>query len=294
MMSEAGVGSEAVDTLRPRARPTVWPGRRPVPGIVAPGPPGEHAEQNVSHRDVLRGPPPEEFVMGTIFAKVAGLDVHHKFITVAVRRRLDTGKTFAEVRTFGAMTRDLRAMSDYLQALGVTHVALESTGVLWKPAWNILDGRFTLLLVNPRHVKQVPGRKSDVSDAEWIAQLLQCGLLRGSFVPRRELRELRDLTRLRAQLASEQTRLANRIHKVLEDANIKLGAVASDILGKSGRAMLRSLIRGELDSGRLAELAEGTLRANIPELRLAPGGTSATILCPWWSTCWGTWPSWSA
>jgi transposase len=210
--------------------------------------------------------------MDTVFAKVAGLDVHHKFITVAVRCRLETGKSFAEVRTYGTMTRDLRAMADYLQALGVTHVALESTGVLWKPVWNILDGRFTLLLVNPRHVKQVPGRKSDVSDAEWIAQLLQCGLLRGSFVPRRELRELRDLTRLRAQLASEQTRLANRIHKVLEDANIKPGAVASDILGKSGRAMLRALLRGELDSGELAELAQGRLRARIPELRLALEG----------------------
>src|SRR4051812_20907520 len=272
MVSEAGVGSQAVDTLRPRARPTVWPGRRPVPGIVAPGPPGEHAEQNVSYRDVPRRTPPEGFAMDTIFAKVAGLDVHQKFITVGVRCRLDTGKTFTEVRTFGTVTRDLRAMADYLQALGVTHVAMESTGVLWKPVWNILDGRFTLLLVNPRHVKQVPGRKSDVSDAEWIAQLLQCGLLQGSFVPRRELRELRDLTRLRAQLASEQTRLANRIHKVLEDANIKLGAVASDILGKSGRAMLRALIRGELDSGRLAELAEGRLRAKIPELRLALEG----------------------
>jgi transposase len=210
--------------------------------------------------------------MDTIYAKVAGLDVHHKFITVAVRCHLETGKTFAEVRTYGTMTRDLKAMADYLQALGVTHVALESTGVLWKPVWNILDGRFQLLLVNPRHVKQVPGRKSDVSDAEWIAQLLQCGLLRGSFVPRRELRELRDLTRFRAQLVAEQTRLANRIHKVLEDANIKLGAVASDILGKSGRAMLHALIRGELAPEKLAELAEGRLRAKIPELQLALEG----------------------
>src|SRR3954470_3449653 len=259
MMSEAGVGSEAVDTLRPRARPTVWPGRRPVPGIVAPGPPGEHAEQIVSHRDVLRRPLPEECAMDTVFAKVAGLDVHHKFITVGVRCRLETGKPFAEVRTYGTMTRDLRAMADYLQALGVTHVALESTGVLWKPVGNILDGRFTLLLVNPRHVKQVPGRKSDVSDAEWIAQLLQCGLLRGSFVPRRELRELRDLTRFRAQLASEQTRLANRIHKALEDANIKLGAVASDILGKSGRAMLRAFILGKSGRAMLRALIRGEL-----------------------------------
>jgi transposase len=210
--------------------------------------------------------------MDTLFAKVAGLDVHQKFITVGLRCRLDTGKTFAEVRTFTTMTRDLWAMADYLQALGVTHVALESTGVLGKPVWNILDGRFTLLLVNPRHVKQVPGRKSDVSDAEWIAQLLQCGLLRGSFVPRRERRELRDLTRLRAQLASEQTRLANRIHKVLEDTNLKLGAVASDILGKSGRAMLQALIRGERNPEKLADLAEGRLRAKIPALKLALEG----------------------
>jgi transposase len=210
--------------------------------------------------------------MDTIYARVAGLDVHQKFVTVGVRCRLETGKLYAEVRTFGTMTRDLLALADYLEALGVTHVAMESTGVLWKPVWNILEGRFTLLLVNPRHVKQVPGRKSDVSDAEWIAQLLQCGLLQGSFVPKRELRELRDLTRIRAQLASEQTRVANRIHKVLEDANIKLGAVASDILGKSGRAMLWALNRGERDPDKLASLALGRLRAKIPELKLALEG----------------------
>jgi transposase len=210
--------------------------------------------------------------MDTIYARVAGLDVHQKFITVGVRCRLETGKLFAEVRTFGTMTRDLLALADYLEALGVTQVAMESTGVLWKPVWNILEERFQLLLVNPRHVKQVPGRKSDVSDAEWIAQLLQCGLLQGSFVPQRELRELRDLTRIRAQLASEQTRVANRIHKVLEDANIKLGAVASDILGKSGRAMLWALNRGERDPDKLAGLALGRLRAKIPELKLALEG----------------------
>jgi transposase len=135
-----------------------------------------------------------------------------------------------------------------------------------------LDGWFQLLLVNPRHVKQVPGRKSDVSDAEWIGQLLQCGLLRGSFVPKRELRVLRDLNRFRDQLASEQTRLANRIHKVLEDATIKLGAMASDVLGKSGRAMLRALNLGEQQPHKLADLAEGRLRAKIPELKLALEG----------------------
>jgi transposase len=210
--------------------------------------------------------------MDTIFAKVAGLDVHHKFISVAVRCRSETGNLFAEVRRYGTMTRDLRALADYLEALGVTHVAMESTGVLWKPVWNILEGRFDLLLVNPRHVKQVPGRKTDVTDAEWIAQLLQCGLLRSSFVPRRELRELRDLTRFRAQLASEHTRLANRIHKVLEDANIKLSAVATDILGKSGREMLGAMIRGEQDPAKLADLAKGVLRGKIPELKLALEG----------------------
>ena len=136
------------------------------------------------------------------------------------------------------------ALADYLKALGVTHVAMESTGVLWKPVGTSGKPPVHPVFSEPRHVKQVPGRKSDVSDAEWIAQLLQCGLLQSSFVPRRELRELRDLTRYRAQLVSEQTRKANRIHKILEDANIKLGAVASDIMGKSGRAMLGALVGG--------------------------------------------------
>src|SRR5262249_45371399 len=154
----------------------------------------------------------------------------------------------------------------------VTHVAMESTGVLWKPVWNLLEGRLQLLLVNPRELKQVPGRKSDVRDCQWIAQLLQCGLLRSSLVPARWQRELRDLTRHRAQLLGEHTRAANRIHKVLEDANIKLGVVATDILGKSGRKVLRALVSGERDPGKLAELAEGVLRKKIPELRLALEG----------------------
>jgi transposase len=163
-------------------------------------------------------------------------------------------------------------MADYLQSWGVTHVALESTGVLWKPVWNVLEGRFTLCLVNPRHLKKVPGRKTDVSDAEWIAQLLQCGLLKGSFVPCRTLRDLRDLTRYRAQLVAEMTRVANRIHKLLQDTNVKLSAVASDILGKSGRAMLEALQQGETDVERMAEMARGRLRGKIPQLRLALEG----------------------
>jgi transposase len=210
--------------------------------------------------------------MDTIYSNVAGLDVHLKSVEAAVRCRQETGKLFCQVHSFGTMTRDLRAMADYLESHGVTHVAMEATGVLWKPVWNILEGRFTLLLVNPHHLKKVPGRKSDVSDAQWIAQLLQCGLLRASFVPPRPIRELRDLTRHRAQLTGEHTRVANRIHKLLEDANIKLGAVASDVLGKSGRAMLRALLDGQNDPGQLAELAEGVLRKKIPQLRLAMEG----------------------
>ena len=177
-----------------------------------------------------------------------------------------------QCRSFGTVTRELRALADYLTELGVTHVAMEATGVLWKPVWNVLEGRFTLLLVNPRHLKRVPGRKTDVSDAQWLAQLLQCGLLRGSFVPPRAVRELRDLTRQRAQFSGERTRVVNRIHKVLEDANIKLGAVATDVLGQSGRAMLRALLHGEHDPAKLAELARGRLRSKIPQLQLALDG----------------------
>jgi transposase len=156
-----------------------------------------------------------------------------------------------------------------MAAAGVTHVAMESTGVYWKPVWNILEGRFQLLLCNPRELKQVPGRKSDVKDSQWIAHLLACGLLTASFVPGRAQRELRDLTRYRASLLDERTRLANRIQKVLEDANIKLASVATDILGLSGRDMLGALLQGETDPDVLAELARGRLREKIPQLKEA-------------------------
>jgi transposase len=210
--------------------------------------------------------------MDIIFDNAAGLDVHQKTIMVCVRKIQPQGGTLEEVRTFGTMTKDLLELSDWLASEDVTHVAMESTGVLWKPVWNILDGNFQLLLVNPRELKQVPGRKSDVRDCQWIAHLLQCGLLRSSFVAPRPLRELRDLTRHRAQLLGEQGRAANRIHKILEDANIKLSAVASDILGKSGRAMLRALVAGERDPAKLAELALGRLRGKIPDLKSALQG----------------------
>lgn len=210
--------------------------------------------------------------MDSIYQRVAGLDVHQKSVVAAVRCLESAGKLQTDLRTFGTMTRDLLALSDWLSAHGVTHVAMESTGVLWKPVWNILDGHFELLLVNPRELKQVPGRKSDVKDPQWIAQLLQHGLLRSSFVPPRAQRELRDLTRHRAQLQAERTRVINRIHKLLEDANIKLGAVASDILGVSGREMLEALVAGEEDPDKLAQSARGRLKAKIPQLTLALQG----------------------
>lgn len=210
--------------------------------------------------------------MDVIYQRVAGLDLHQKTVVAAVRCLHPGGRLQTELRTFGTMTRDLLELSDWLTSFGVTHVAMEATGVLWKPVWNILEGHFELLLVNPRELKQVPGRKSDVQDAQWIAQLLQHGLLRSSFVADRPLRELRDLTRHRAQLVGERTRAANRIHKLLEDANIKLGSVASDILGVSGREMLEALVAGEEDPATLARSARGRMKSKIPQLELALQG----------------------
>ena len=208
-------------------------------------------------------------VMEAIFRCCAGLDVHSKTVAACVRRMDDQGKIHAEVRTFGTMTRDLLALLDWLVSEGVSHVAMESTGVFWKPIYNILEGQFQILLVNARHIKNVAGRKTDVKDCEWIAQLLQCGLLKGSFIPPRPQRELRDLTRMRAQLTHEMSSVANRIHKVLEDTNIKLGVVATDILGVSGRKMIQSLIDGETDTVKLADMARGRLRDKIPLLEQA-------------------------
>ena len=202
----------------------------------------------------------------------AGLDIHKKTVVACVRRIDAAGHAHQEIRTFGTMTCDLLALSDWLAEQGVEHVALESTGAYWKPVFNILEGRFGVMLVNARHIKQVPGRKTDVRDCAWIAQLLQHGLLRASFVPPPPIRELRDLTRPRAQLVAEKATAANRVQKVLEDANIKLASVATDVLGVSGRDMLRALIAGETDPVALAELARGRLHAKIPQLQLALRG----------------------
>jgi transposase len=209
--------------------------------------------------------------MESIYDCVCGLDVHSGSVQACVRR-LKAGRIEQEVRSFGTMTRDILALADWLTVEGVTHVAMESTGVYWKPIHNILEGRFELLLVNAQHIKHVPGRKTDVKDCQWLAQLLQCGLLKGSFVPDRPQREMRDLMRHRSQLVGQHSAVANRIQKTLEDANIKLGLVASDVLGVSGRAMLRAMIKGEQSPERIADLARQKLRAKIPELRVALQG----------------------
>lgn len=210
--------------------------------------------------------------MDLIYACCAGLDVHKKTVAACVRRAAADGQDSREVRTYRTMTADLIAMADWLAAEGVSHVAMESTGVYWKPVFHMLEGRFEVLLVNAQHIKQVPGRKTDVKDAEWIAQLLQYGLLKASFIPPPPIRELRDLTRQRAQLVRERATAANRVHKVLEDANIKLASVASDVLGVSGRSMLAALIGGSDDPAALAALARGKLRDKTPELKLALQG----------------------
>ena len=210
--------------------------------------------------------------MEVMYRRCAGLDVHEAFVVVCQRVLRPDGHAEKVVRRYTTMTADLLAMADWLAEAEVSHVAMESTGVFWKPVWNLLEGRFTILLVNPRDVKQVPGRKTDVSDAAWIAQLLQHGLLKGSFVPPAPIRVLRDLTRHRTTLVHDKTRVVNRIHKILEDANVKLTAVASDIMGVSGRAMLQALVRGETDPRALADLAQRRLRGKLPQLEQALHG----------------------
>jgi transposase len=207
--------------------------------------------------------------MDIVVPRCAGLDVHKKTVVAGRRCLQDSGKLRKEVRTFGTMTADLLALSDWLAAAGVTQVAMESTGVYWRPIWNILETRFQMLLVKARHIKQVPGRKTDVKDSEWIAELLQHGLLRGSFIPPTPQRELRELTRQRTQLMRQKATVSNRIQKVLEDANLKLASVATDVLGVSGRLMLEAIITGQEDPATLADLAQRKLRAKIPELKVA-------------------------
>jgi transposase len=210
--------------------------------------------------------------MEVVYERCCGLDIHKQTIVACVVVPGAGQQPHKEIRTFKTMTADLLELADWLTAHGVTHVALESTGVYWKPAWNILEGAFTLLLVNAQHIKQVPGRKTDVRDCEWIADLLRHGLLRASFVPERPQRELRELTRYRTTLIRERAAERNRIQKTLEGAGIKLGDVASDVLGLSGRQMLEALVGGTTDPTVLADLAKGQLRGKRPQLERALTG----------------------
>jgi len=210
--------------------------------------------------------------MDVILERCAGLDVHKATVTACIRHPGPAGERVQVLHTFGTTTLDLLALRDWLGAHGVTHVAMESTGVYWKPVYYVLEDAVRVLLVNATHLAKVPGRKTDVTDGAWIAQLLECGLLRGSFVPPPAIRELRDLTRYRKTLIQDRTREVNRLHKVLEDAGLKLASVATDVLGASGRAMLTALVEGTTDPAVLADLARGRLRAKLPALRQALSG----------------------
>lgn len=210
--------------------------------------------------------------MEVIYPRCAGLDVHKKTVVACVIYTQKNGHKKQETRTFGTTTSELQELRAWLQEWGCTIAAMESTGVYWKPVYNILEDHMEVLLVNAKHVKNVPGRKTDVSDAEWLADLLRHGLLRGSFVPPREQRHLRDLTRQRSKLVEERTREVNRLQKVLEDANIKLASVATDVMGASGRAMLQALIEGQADPEQMAELARGRMRSKREALAQALSG----------------------
>ncbi len=203
--------------------------------------------------------------MEVLYTCCAGLDVHRGSV-VACMRKVEGSRVQREVHTFGTTTSQLLVLSDWLTERGCTHVAMEATGVYWKPVWHILEGSFELVLANAQHIRNVPGRKSDVNDATWIADLLAHGLIRGSFVPAGPIQELRDLTRTRKQLVREVAQHVNRVHKTLEDANLKLSAVISDVLGKSGRSILDALVAGETDPARLVALTHGRLRASHEEL----------------------------
>lgn len=209
--------------------------------------------------------------MEVLYPRCAGVDVHASSVTACVRLASGADVTYQH-RTVAATTQGLLELADWFAAHGCTHVAMEATGVYWKPVWHVLEGQFTLVLANARHIRNVPGRKSDSNDAMWIADLLAHGLIRGSFVPPAAIQELRDLTRTRKQLVGEIARHTLRIQKTLEDANLKLTHVVSDILGASGRAILKALVAGETDPARLADLTTGRLKASRTQLMAALHG----------------------
>ena len=210
--------------------------------------------------------------MEVVNPRCCGIDVHKSSLTACRLVSEPRGKVNKTIRTFSTVTADLLALKDWLEERQCTQVAIESTGVYWKPVFNILEGSLQTILANARDIKNVPGHKTDVKDCEWIADLLRFGLIKASFIPPKPIRELRDLTRYRTKLGQERTAEKNRVQKVLEDANIKLAGVATDIFGLSGREMLQALLAGNTNSEEIAALAKGKLRKKIPELSKALNG----------------------
>ena len=206
------------------------------------------------------------------YANCAGIDVHKTFLMVCRVHTDPQGVAHQQIRKFATMLADLLTLADWLAETKTTHVVMESTGVFWQPVFNVLEAQCTVWLVNARHVKNVPGRKTDVKDSAWLVHLLQAGLLQPSFIPDRPQRELRELLRHRVSLVEERSRVTNRIQKVLEDANLKLSAVATDLQGKSAQAMLQAIVDGEADPAQLADLAKGRMRAKREELERALTG----------------------
>jgi len=211
--------------------------------------------------------------LSVVYPRCCGLDVHKRQVQACLLVTTPAGTVAHEQRSFGTMTEDLLALRGWLLAAGCTCVAMESTGSFWKPIFNLLEGDLEIQVVNAAHIRQVPGRKTDVRDAAWIAGLLRHGLLRPSFIPNRAHRELRDLTRYRMSLVDERSAEVNRLQKVLEDANLKVAGIATDIMGKSGREMLDRIVAGETDAARLAQCARGRMKAKIPVLEAALAGT---------------------
>ena len=207
-----------------------------------------------------------------LYACCAGLDVHKKTVVACVLLTAPSGKVSKAIRTFATTTASLQQLADWLASQGVTHVAMESTGIFWRPVFNLLEGRFQVILVNAQHMKAVPGHKTDIKDSQWIAELLRHGLLTASFIPPKPIRDLRDLVRARKTLVQQRAQAILRVQKVLETANIKLSSVATDVLGVSGREMIEARIAGISDAESLADLARGRLRKKLPALREALEG----------------------
>jgi len=253
-------------------------GRLEEPLIVAPLPEARRGKSHVERRplgdlsarvsDQLTG----ETVMEVLYPRCSGIDVHKRFLVACLSIVGAKGQRHKELRQFGTMTGEILTLKEWLKAAGCTHLALESTGVYWKPIYHLLEDSFEIVLVNAQHMKAVPGRKTDVKDAEWLADLLQHGLLKASLIPGKEQQAVRDLTRTRMRLMQERTRLINRIQKVLEDANIKLASVVSDVMGVTGQAILTALVAGQKDPEHLAHLARGSLVKKEDQLQAALQG----------------------